>query len=166
MHSLFVFLYCWAATTHVPISHETLILVHRMVAIFFPNANAEDAAKDHDDPLTTVSLLHVHIEPSTFVLDEVVNRFGEDGDVSAKVWGPSAWNLLHTLAAGPNFTNVPHLLEVWETLLPCQVCRTHLQHHTRLTRFDGTTVEEVIRYTNALHNAVNASLGKAPRLPL
>jgi len=161
MHNLLILLYCCASTTLQPTPSATHILFVRMVEIILGVGVVDRAALEYDpDPLVMVARLHNSIEPLTFNMDDVVSRFGPNGDVASTVWGPPAWSLLHQLARGPSHRLVRPLLKVWTEVLPCVVCRVHLEEHLRVTPNFGTTQQQTYTYTVALHNAVNVSLGK------
>lgn len=154
MHPLFIFLYCWAYS-NARVTPGDIILINNMVQLFFPRVDAK--MLDDEDALVSVTLLHKLLEPSTCDVQDIMNRFS---DVSAAVWGPAAWELLHSLSMGCNFAQVPYLLEIWQRVLPCHLCRKHLREHLLVTRHFGSTSAHMYTYTVALHNAVNVSLGK------
>ncbi len=155
MHPLLVFLYCCAANMQSPAGVDDWVECMRTAIIVMPHI--PPMAYDQD-PLVMVSLFHHHVDAS-FNLDAVVSRF-TTRDVGASTWGPAAWEVAHALAAGPDFSYLPHLLESWTRLLPCPDCRRHLTAHVAASPFAGTTAEDATRYMVALHNAVNVSLGK------
>jgi hypothetical protein len=159
MHDLLIFLYCCASTTPRPTPTKFYILVVRMVEIIL-GVKKGSSITYNEDALFMVSQFHLQFEPLSFEMDEVLTRFGSSGDVSSKVWGPSAWRLLHDLALGSKYGLVGSLLDVWRQLLPCEMCRLNLKEHLNVTTQFGSTQKETYNYTVALHNAVNVSLGK------
>ena len=85
------------------------------------------------------------------------------------VWGPFFWHTIHIVAIGypknPTYTDKKCAKEFYESLaflLPCSVCRDHYKEHLSknpLTPFlDSRT--DLIKWTVAIHNKVNVSLGK------
>jgi hypothetical protein len=157
MHPLLTLLYCCAAAVPIPTPESTWREMFKVARIVL---HPTQVVMEYDaDPLLMVSLFHHLVEPSTLLLDQVTTRFTE-GEVSSKVWGPAAWEVLHALARGPNHTQVPHLLQSWTVLLPCPECRAHLTRHLESAPSFGSTPEETYRYTVGLHNAVNMHLGK------
>ncbi len=118
----------------------------------------------HTDPLVMVSLFHHQMEPHTLCMDDITTRFTA-GDVSSMVWGPAAWELLHTLARSPYHTKVHQLLQCWTNILPCAECRKHLTQHLVMSPFVGSTAQETYHYTVSLHNAVNKHLKKPVHTP-
>lgn len=85
------------------------------------------------------------------------------------VWGPFFWHTIHIVAIGypknPTYTDKKCAKEFYESLaflLPCAVCREHYKEHLSknpLTPFlDSRT--DLIKWTVAIHNKVNLSLGK------
>lgn len=85
------------------------------------------------------------------------------------VWGPFFWHTIHIVAIGypknPTYTDKKCAKEFYESLaflLPCGVCREHYKEHISknpLTPFlDSRT--DLIKWTVAIHNKVNLSLGK------
>ena len=85
------------------------------------------------------------------------------------VWGPFFWHTIHIVAIGypknPTYTDKKCAKEFYESLaflLPCAVCREHYKEHVSknpLTPFlDSRT--DLIKWTVAIHNKVNLSLGK------
>jgi len=149
MHPLLVLFYCCAVETPTPTPVTTWTLFATVGHILGLGYLAYAS-----DPCVMVSLFHAEMEPSTLCLEEIT---APDRDVTSKVWGPAAWTLLHELATSPHSTRVPELLACWTHMLPCAVCRTHLAEH--LAGHSNLPVD-MYRYTVALHNAVNVSLGK------
>ena len=85
------------------------------------------------------------------------------------VWGPFFWHTIHIVAIGypknPTYTDKKCAKDFYESLaflLPCAVCREPYKEHLSknpLTPFlDSRT--DLIKWTVAIHNKVNLSLGK------
>jgi len=160
MHDVLTLLYCCAANESYPTKREWISQIQYMCDILLPSDRP--CFEYHNDPFVVVSFFHSVFEPSTFDLDLVVEGFmSGTSDVSTSVWGPPAWNLLHTMARDDErYTEIHSLLKWWEHLLPCPVCRKHLTSHLENTTFDHKTPQQAYDYTVLLHNAVNTQLDK------
>jgi len=85
------------------------------------------------------------------------------------VWGPKLWKLLHIV--GYYSARVPEIMKKdakrevdWmlahlETIVPCVVCRLHIEEYRR-TVAGPATLEAVGEWLWRFHEAVNARLGK------
>lgn len=96
---------------------------------------------------------------------------------SIRVWGPSAWNLLHVVAF--QYSETPsdeerrrayNFLVAFSGTLPCETCRVHftrmIARHIREGRDSAVFAsrDAFARATVEWHNVVNERLHK-PRLP-
>ena len=138
MHDILTLLYCCGAGIASPAPTWWFDAVTRMCDTVIPGHPSVDY---FEDPIVIVSFFHSKFEPTTFDMNTVIGRFmHEEADTSTKVWGPSAWNLLHNLAQGEQYRQVGTLLECWALLLPCGACRQHLKAHVECTEIKPTTV--------------------------
>jgi hypothetical protein len=85
------------------------------------------------------------------------------------VWGPFFWHTIHIVALAypsqPSYAHKRAAKEFFESLvhlIPCPICREHYQIH--LQKFPLTPHldrrADIFKWTVALHNEVNTSLGK------
>ena len=85
------------------------------------------------------------------------------------VWGPFFWHTIHIVALGyssnPSYAEKRAAKEFYESLahlIPCPICREHYVIH--LQKFPITPHldrrQDLFKWTVALHNEVNKSLGK------
>ena len=86
-------------------------------------------------------------------------------------WGPKAWAFLHAMSFGlpddcllstPHRTAICALLRSLGDLLPCEICRKHIQAELRQDPPEGHCehAKHVQVYLWTVHNRVNARLGK------
>jgi len=85
------------------------------------------------------------------------------------VWGPIFWNTIHIVALGypsePNYAQKKAAKEFFESLtmlLPCEMCKKHYVQHLALNPISPhlDRRSDLLKWTIALHNAVNKSLNK------
>lgn len=81
--------------------------------------------------------------------------------IDPKVWGPSAWNLIHTIAfrvASQNdtvsYNMAKHIYYSFLYILPCDKCRKNYDQHIIHLPIPEST-EELPRWTYALHKRVS-----------
>lgn len=85
--------------------------------------------------------------------------------MDTRFWGPPAWKLLHSIAAGYDASpvmrrNMELFLEVLPYVLPCKFCRASLtEHYARLPFRDALgSRTDLERWVYKIHNLVNAKL--------
>ncbi len=85
------------------------------------------------------------------------------------VWGPFFWHTIHITALGypkdPSYAHKRAAKEFFESLahlIPCPKCRDHYSLHLQKMPITPhlDRREDLFRWTVALHNVVNESLGK------
>jgi len=96
-----------------------------------------------------------------------------------EIWGPKLWRILHLLADVSDRRDVcllwHNVMKTTADVLPCALCRQHLQKYLRTTVFmkikqpnliTGEQIRtQIMSELFTLHNVVNARLGK-PIFPL
>ena len=85
--------------------------------------------------------------------------------MDTRFWGPPAWKLLHSIAAGYDASpvmrkNMELFLEVLPYVLPCKFCRASLtEHYARLPFQDALASRtDLERWMYKIHNLVNKNL--------
>jgi hypothetical protein len=86
------------------------------------------------------------------------------------IWGPSLWELLHSVAFGYNLTPVTSMKKKQyilffssiEHLIPCYKCKTHYKYYLNSNSIlhAVNSYNGIIKWVNNLHNTVNAKIGK------
>lgn len=86
--------------------------------------------------------------------------------MDTRFWGPPAWKLLHSIAAGYDASpvmrrNMELFLEVLPYVLPCKFCRASLtDHYEKLPFRDALrSRSDLEHWVYKIHNLVNAKLG-------
>jgi len=85
-----------------------------------------------------------------------------------KVWGPSAWSMLHFFASHSIQTEQKQalckIIQSLPRVLPCAKCRYNFKDHIRSLpppcNTDNIGKRSLLMWTFRLHNRVNKSLGK------
>lgn len=86
------------------------------------------------------------------------------------VWGPFFWHTIHIVAlaypAQPSYAHKRSAKEFYESLvhlIPCPICRDHYQQHLQKSPLTPHLDRraDLFKWTVALHNEVNKTLGKA-----
>ena len=92
-----------------------------------------------------------------------------------KIWGNHAWLFLHCSSFNyPKFPtetekkNYHEFLKTLHRVLPCKLCRRHLQEYMEVTPIEPFLQkrESYIKYIIALHNHVNEKFNKKQRITL
>jgi hypothetical protein len=97
--------------------------------------------------------------------DGVCKKYSPES-ITKKTWGNSVWYFIHFLAIrqadGTQRVYYKRMMHSLAFLLPCEMCREHLQSHLRDVPIDGfmSSNERLFEWTVILHNVVNRSLGK------
>lgn len=76
--------------------------------------------------------------------------------VPPEVWGPNLWGALHTL--GLTGTLTPEFVQEFARVIPCPSCGSHFKD--LLDEFPLPITTDQFEWTVALHNQVNARIGK------
>lgn len=91
----------------------------------------------------------------------------EGYELGTSFWGPSTWRTIHAIAATykPNKKNAQAFKDFINSLtylLPCPVCRIHLQQNIASLPLERYLVsqEKLFEWTYLLHDRVNGQLGK------
>lgn len=87
------------------------------------------------------------------------------------IWGPDAWSIIHTFAAGfnnsskYNKTNITNFFKYFAEVLPCEECKKHfkvlLQKYPITSNGILESPQNLLKWTVFLHNKVNERLGKS-----
>lgn len=81
-------------------------------------------------------------------------------------WGPSAWCMIHTTAtvySKENKHSFINFISSLPFLLPCDVCRTHLQENLKMMPLTDkylASSDSLFLWSYLLHDTVNKQLGK------
>ena len=93
--------------------------------------------------------------------------YGKNDHLDQKIWGPSAWEFLHSIAfAYPenptqeDKTAANNFIHSFACMLPCSVCKDHFKSNIKVLPVDVSTREKFFDWTVQLHNLVNKQLGK------
>lgn len=94
-----------------------------------------------------------------------------NGGRGRRVWGPLAWNLIHTFAqacpddASPqNIQQYKKLMNSLSSIIPCPMCKQHCLDNLRRKPMNFTNKDEMVNYFMDFHNLVNSQLRKHVKL--
>ena len=94
---------------------------------------------------------------------------GKNDSLDQKIWGPSAWLFLHTVAyAYPHNPtkddkkSMKTFIESFRCILPCVICKKHFEENLKKIPLRLNSRAELFEWTIDLHNRVNEMLGKRP----
>ena len=84
-----------------------------------------------------------------------------------KIWGPHAWNLLHTIAnaypENPNHDaqlNIERFIKTFSELLPCSTCKDDFRKYILKFPVQSKSQKSLVKWMIDAHNHVNKKLGK------
>ena len=93
-----------------------------------------------------------------------------DNNISRNIWGPIAWNLLHSFSINNNIKmndSKKHNYYIFYTtfsyILPCIICSEHYAHiinSTLLLEEDKIKISYLKRWIYKIHNIINKKLKK------
>lgn len=80
--------------------------------------------------------------------------------IDPKIWGPSAWTLIHTISfrikTAQDLNNFKHMIYSFLWILPCEKCRRNFDQHL-INLPVPNVVEEVPKWAVNIHNRVSGS---------
>lgn len=78
--------------------------------------------------------------------------------IDPKVWGPSAWNLIHTVAFNvrtiQDLNYAKHIVYSFLYILPCEMCRRNFDKHLVSLPFPNE-IEDVAKWSYAIHRRIS-----------
>lgn len=99
--------------------------------------------------------------------NQIENFSNVKSPMSREVWGPKAWDFLHTVTFGfpdnPTEKEKQDALNFFNslpTMLPCKICSEHCRNNIRKIPPNVNSKKDLSMWLVNLHNEVNKQLGK------
>ena len=118
--------------------------------------------------LIVIAILLCIIIYKQFIEEEFYEQCkGDSYNLERKIWGPSAWLFIHSIAFGypenptnQDKKNAKKFLESLAYIIPCLKCQKHYRQNIKKLPWNLDSREDFFRWTIDLHNEVNKSIGK------